>query len=81
MTSASVLLCGAKNTFASLPVPATTPMISMVEGQLIEALGVPIEMVDVVHRSTGKIPFGTGTYASRSLAIGGSALVKAIDKW
>jgi hypothetical protein len=50
MTSASVLLCGAKNTFASLPVPATTPMISIVEGQLIEALGVPIEMVDVVWR-------------------------------
>jgi len=56
-------------------------MISIVEGQLIEALGVPIEMVDVVHGGTGKISFGTGTYASRSLAVGGSALVKAIDKW
>jgi len=43
-------------------------------------LGVPIELVEVVHGDTGKIPFGMGTYASRSLAVGGSALVKAIDK-
>ena len=45
-----------------------------------EQLGVPIELVDVVHGDTGKIPFGMGTYASRSLAVGGSAIVKAIDK-
>jgi len=45
-----------------------------------DQLGVPIELVDVVHGDTGKIPFGMGTYASRSLAVGGSALVKAIDK-
>jgi aerobic carbon-monoxide dehydrogenase large subunit len=38
-------------------------------------------MVDVVHGVTGKVPFGMDTYASRSLAVGGSALVKAIDKW
>src|SRR6266446_6160027 len=31
MTRASVLLCGAKNTFASSPVPATTRMISIIE--------------------------------------------------
>jgi carbon-monoxide dehydrogenase large subunit len=37
-------------------------------------------MVDVVHGDTDKIPFGMGTYASRSLAVGGSALVKALDK-
>jgi carbon-monoxide dehydrogenase large subunit len=45
-----------------------------------DQLGVPIELVDVVHGDTNKIPFGMGTYASRSLAVGGSALVKAIDK-
>jgi len=45
-----------------------------------DQLGMPIELVDVVHGDTGKIPFGMGTYASRSLAVGGSALVKAIDK-
>ncbi|HEY8290767.1 MAG TPA: molybdopterin cofactor-binding domain-containing protein, partial [Acetobacteraceae bacterium] len=29
---------------------------------------------------TAKIPFGMGTYGSRSLAVGGSAMVKAMDK-
>ena len=46
-------------------------------GQLAEALGVPIEMVDVGHGDTGKIRFGMGTYPSCSPAVGGSALVKA----
>jgi aerobic carbon-monoxide dehydrogenase large subunit len=45
-----------------------------------ERLNVPIERVDIVHGDTGKVPFGMGTYASRSLAVGGSALVKAIEK-
>jgi carbon-monoxide dehydrogenase large subunit len=43
-------------------------------------LGVPVESVDVVHGDTGRIPFGMGTYGSRSLAVGGTAIVKAIDK-
>ena len=43
-------------------------------------LGVPVENVDVVHGDTGRIPFGMGTYGSRSLAVGGTAIVKAIDK-
>jgi aerobic carbon-monoxide dehydrogenase large subunit len=45
-----------------------------------ERLGLPIEMIDVVHGDTDKIPFGMGTYGSRSLPVGGSALVKALDK-
>ncbi|HZB93558.1 MAG TPA: xanthine dehydrogenase family protein molybdopterin-binding subunit [Stellaceae bacterium] len=45
-----------------------------------DRLGVPLEMVDVVHGDTAKIPFGMGTYGSRSLPVGGSALIKAIDK-
>ena len=53
-----------------------TTFAQLVAGQL----GVPIDMVEVVHGDTDKIPFGMGTYASRSLAVGGSALVKAIDK-
>ncbi|HKX08845.1 MAG TPA: xanthine dehydrogenase family protein molybdopterin-binding subunit [Stellaceae bacterium] len=49
--------------------------------QLIsDRLGVPIEQIEVVHGDTSKIPFGMGTYGSRSLAVGGSALVKAMDK-
>ena len=43
-------------------------------------LGVPFENIEVVHGDTEKTPFGMGTYGSRSLAVGGSALVKAMDK-
>jgi len=45
-----------------------------------DKLGVPIDNVDVVHGDTDRVPFGMGTYGSRSLAVGGSAIVKAIDK-
>jgi carbon-monoxide dehydrogenase large subunit len=43
-------------------------------------LGVPLSQVDIVHGDTAKIPFGMGTYGSRSLAVGGTAMVKAMDK-
>ena len=43
-------------------------------------LGIPIENVDVVHGDTGRVLFGMGTYGSRSLAVGGTAIVKAVDK-
>ncbi len=45
-----------------------------------EQLGVPFAQVDIVHGDTARIPFGMGTYGSRSLAVGGSAMVKAMDK-
>ena len=45
-----------------------------------EALGVPFDQVEIVHGDTGQIPFGMGTYASRSLAVGGSAIQKAAEK-
>ena len=45
-----------------------------------DQLGVPLSQVDIVHGDTSKIPFGMGTYGSRSLAVGGSAMVKAMDK-
>jgi len=45
-----------------------------------DRLGVPVAQVDVVHGDTAKVPFGMGTYGSRSLAVGGSAMVKAMDK-
>ncbi len=45
-----------------------------------EKLGIPIENIEVVHGDTDRIPFGMGTYGSRSAAVGGSAIVKAIDK-
>ncbi len=43
-------------------------------------LGIPFENIEVVHGDTGRIDFGLGTYGSRSLSVGGSALVKASDK-
>jgi len=43
-------------------------------------LGIPMEDVDVVHGDTSKVLFGMGTYGSRSLAVGGTAIVKALDK-
>jgi carbon-monoxide dehydrogenase large subunit len=45
-----------------------------------DQLGVPFDKIDVVHGDSDKIPFGMGTYGSRSLAVGGSAIVKAVDK-
>ncbi|MGE0357334.1 MAG: xanthine dehydrogenase family protein molybdopterin-binding subunit [Burkholderiales bacterium] len=43
-------------------------------------LGIGVDDVDVVHGDTGRVPFGMGTYGSRSLAVGGTAIVKALDK-
>ncbi|HEV2546960.1 MAG TPA: xanthine dehydrogenase family protein molybdopterin-binding subunit [Stellaceae bacterium] len=45
-----------------------------------ERLGIPLESIDIIHGDTNKIQFGMGTYGSRSLPVGGSALVKALDK-
>ena len=45
-----------------------------------DQLGVPYDKVEIVHGDTDKIPFGMGTYGSRSLSVGGSAIVKAVDK-
>jgi carbon-monoxide dehydrogenase large subunit len=45
-----------------------------------DRLGLPIENVDIVHGDTSKILFGMGTYGSRSLAVGGTAIMKALDK-
>ncbi|WP_340108842.1 xanthine dehydrogenase family protein molybdopterin-binding subunit [Pikeienuella sp. HZG-20] len=45
-----------------------------------EMFGVPEDMVSIVHGDTGRGPMGMGTYGSRSLAVGGSAMVKAAEK-
>lgn len=45
-----------------------------------DKFGIPFEDVEVVHGDTGRVEFGLGTYGSRSLAVGGSALVSAADK-
>lgn len=45
-----------------------------------DELGLTPEDIEVVHGDTARIPFGMGTYGSRSGAVGGSALVKAARK-
>jgi carbon-monoxide dehydrogenase large subunit len=45
-----------------------------------EMLGIDESMVDIVHGDTSKIPFGMGTYGSRSIAVCGSAMVRATEK-
>ena len=49
--------------------------------QLIsDRFGVPFESVEVIHGDTGRSDYGLGTYGSRSIAVGGSAIVTAADK-
>jgi len=45
-----------------------------------ETLGIPYDDVDLIHGDTGRLEFGLGTYGSRSIAVGGSALVVAAGK-
>ncbi len=45
-----------------------------------DKLGIDYDSIDVVHGDTNRIPFGMGTYGSRSLAVGGAAIVNAVDK-
>lgn len=45
-----------------------------------DELGLPMEAIQIIHGDTDRIPFGTGTYGSRSAAIGGSALVRSAEK-
>ncbi|MDE1948086.1 MAG: xanthine dehydrogenase family protein molybdopterin-binding subunit [Burkholderiales bacterium] len=45
-----------------------------------DKLGIPLDDVTIEHGDTAKVLFGMGTYGSRSLAVGGSAIVKAVDK-
>jgi carbon-monoxide dehydrogenase large subunit len=47
---------------------------------LCARLGVPLAKIDVVEGDTELVPHGTGTFGSRSIAVGGSALDRAADK-
>ena len=33
-----------------------------------------------MHGDTGRVPFGMGTYGSRSISVGGAAIMRALDK-
>jgi aerobic carbon-monoxide dehydrogenase large subunit len=45
-----------------------------------DRLNLPIEDIDVVHGDTAKVPFGIGTFASRSAAVGGTAVAMSASK-
>ena len=45
-----------------------------------DRFGIDMDAVAVVHGDTARLEFGLGTYGSRSLAVGGSALSRAADK-
>jgi carbon-monoxide dehydrogenase large subunit len=49
--------------------------------QIVAAsFGIPIERIRVIEGDTAAVPVGTGTFGSRSIAVGGSALYKAAAK-
>src|SRR5207302_6720694 len=45
-----------------------------------DRLGIGVDDVEIVHGDTGRVLFGMGTYGSRSIAVGGAAITKALDK-
>jgi carbon-monoxide dehydrogenase large subunit len=45
-----------------------------------DRFGLSVDQVDVVHGDTATVPFGMGTYGSRSMAVGGGALALTADK-
>ena len=45
-----------------------------------DQLGVPMEDIEVIHGDTDVVSYGIGTFGSRSLAVGGAALIMSVDK-
>jgi len=45
-----------------------------------DKLGIDMDDVEIVHGDTEQVAFGMGTYGSRSLSVGGTAIIKSIDK-
>jgi carbon-monoxide dehydrogenase large subunit len=49
--------------------------------QLVSSeLGVPMEDIEVIHGDTNQVQMGTGTFGSRSAAVGGGAIVMSARK-
>jgi len=53
-----------------------TTMAQLVADQL----GIPLDDVEIVHGDTGSVPFGMGTYGSRSASVGGTAILMSLNK-
>ena len=47
---------------------------------LADEFGVPIDDITIVHGDTGQVRAGTGTFGSRSMAVGGTAILHAAEK-
>jgi carbon-monoxide dehydrogenase large subunit len=45
-----------------------------------DELGVPYDDIEIEHSDTKGTPFGFGSYGSRSLAVGGTAVFKSVQK-
>ena len=45
-----------------------------------DVLGVPVDDIEVIHGDTGRSPYGMDTYGSRSLAVGGQAILRAGER-
>ncbi len=45
-----------------------------------DMIGINANMIEIVHGDTANTPMGMGTYGSRSIAVGGSAMVRATEK-
>ncbi|MCA1337776.1 xanthine dehydrogenase family protein molybdopterin-binding subunit [Pseudooceanicola marinus] len=45
-----------------------------------DMIGISPDQVEIVHGDTANTPMGMGTYGSRSIAVGGSAMVRATEK-
>ncbi|MCC6944158.1 MAG: molybdopterin-dependent oxidoreductase, partial [Thermomicrobiales bacterium] len=45
-----------------------------------DRLGIPYDDIEIEHSDTQAAPFGFGSYGSRSLSVGGTAIYKSVDK-
>jgi carbon-monoxide dehydrogenase large subunit len=45
-----------------------------------DKLGISLDDVEIFHGDSDSVAFGMGTYGSRSLAVGGSAIFKSLEK-
>jgi carbon-monoxide dehydrogenase large subunit len=45
-----------------------------------DRLGIPVEDIEIVQGDTDRVPYGNGTWGSRSASVGGSAIFRASEK-
>ena len=45
-----------------------------------DQLGLPLDEIEIIHGDTNQLPFGIGTFASRSISAGGSAVLLSTGK-